>query len=155
MKIKKQLAKFDPVYSCPGSEFTDDYAYEYHKDGTKDLIIVGHTNLQEKIQSWKDYTSLKLMLARFEQGDENALNRVKGMYADMTDMPKTYAEMVERVESCREAFNGLDPDIKEKFGNNSDVFWSLFGTAEFVERIGSKAEKIMDTVEKEVINNGE
>ena len=155
MKIKKQLTKIDRVYTNPGSDFTDDYEYEYPKDEPKRLVLKGHTDLKAKIQSWKDYTSLKLMLERFELGDENALNRVRGMYADMTDMPKTYAEMVERVENCRTAFESLDTDVKKKFGNSADVFWSMYGTAEFAERLGDLYEPVNDFVEKEVIVDGE
>lgn len=151
--LLKKIDRKSIEWSNPGSPLTDDYAYKYEKDGTKHLEIIGHTNLQEQINSWKDYTNLKLMVDRFMAGDENALNRVRGMYADMTDMPKTYMEMVERVEKCREAFDKLDPDIKEKFGNNSDTFWAMYGTAEFNEKIGKLHEAVTDFVEKEVIEN--
>lgn len=155
LKFRTKYEKLEkPIFSNPGSELSDDYAYDYKKDGTKELKIVGHTNIQEKINSWKDYTSLALMVERFTEGDEEALNRVKGFYADMTDMPKTYMEMIERVEKCKEAFNSLDSDIKEKFDNNSDVFWAMYGTAEFNERLGRKADPVNQKME-EVIENVE
>ena len=147
MKFRRYGDPID-IFTNPGSPLTDDYEYKYNDDGTKDLVIAGHTNLFEKIQAEKDYCDIGKMVARFAMGDEEALNRVKGFYGDMTEMPKNYAEMIQRVDECRRSFDALDPDIKKKFDNNSDVFWSMFGTAEFNERLGNKAEKVVAEVEQ-------
>lgn len=142
--------KKDIFYSNPGSPMTDDYSYVYDDNGYKHLEISGHTNLQAKIQAEKDYCNIALLVERFEAGDDNAFDRVKGFYADVTEFPKTYMEMVERVEDSRKYFNALDPSIKKLFGNNPDEFWAMYGTAEFAERIGKfESDKIMNDIESE------
>lgn len=137
------------VYTNPGTKTEPIYSYKYDKEGHKDLVISGEKDLDAEIQANKDYCSIAKMVERFSMGDENALDRVKGFYADFTEMLRSYAEMFQRVEDCYASFNSLDPDVKEVFGNDANVFWSSFGTGEFYERLGeTKAEAIVAEVKE-------
>lgn len=139
------------VYTNPGTKTENVYEYVYDKEGHKELKISGEKDIDAEIQANKDYCSIKLLVERFAMGDENALDRVKGFYADFTEMPKSYSEMFQRVEDCYKSFNELDPDIKEKFSNDANVFWSLFGTGEFYERLTPEvAEAVVSEVKGDV-----
>ena len=122
-------------YTDIGSIYTDDYDFRTDDKGVKYLTIVGHTNIDEKIQSWSDVCDLKKMIARFNLGDENALNVIEGIYGDFKDMPTTYAELYKRIQDCDSVFTKLDSDIKQAFNNNPAEFWSAYGSAEFNEKI--------------------
>ena len=122
-------------YSNIGSPYTDDYEYKTDSKGTKYLALTGHTNLDEKIQSWADVANLKKMIARFNMGDVNALNAVQGMYGDFKDMPTTYAELYARLNECDNAFKKLAPEVRAAFDNDPAAFWSQYGTPEFNEKI--------------------
>lgn len=154
MIFKHYFDKRPVIYSNPGEMEEPMYEYKYNKDGTKELVRSKEVKRTfDEIQANKDYCNIAELVKRFALGDENALNRVQGFYADMSDMPKTYAEMIERVDNCRSSFEALDPEIKAKFDNNPDVFWSNYGTAEFAEKIGSYYEKVFSDVESEVKDN--
>lgn len=150
VKYKKKF-DVDVRSTNSGSKFINEYSYVYDEDGYKHLEISGKKNIFNEIQANKDYCDIGMMVERFLAGDPEALNRIPGFYADLTDAPKTYMEMVQRVEESRNAFERLDTDIKKVFGNNPDEFWSLYGTDEFYERLGKyEAEKVVIETEKEM-----
>lgn len=122
-------------YSNPGSILTDDYDFRTNDEGEKYLTIVGHTNIDEKIRSWEDVCDLKKMVARFNLGDENALNVIEGIYGDFKDMPTSYAELYKRINDCESVFAKLDKDVRAAFNNDPAQFWSAYGSMEFNEKI--------------------
>lgn len=147
-------------YTELGSPYTDDYEYKTDNKGVKYLALSGHTNLDEKIQSWSEVANLKNMIARFNMGDTSALDVVKGVYGDFKDMPTTYAELYSRLNDCDQAFKKLDPDVRAAFDNDPAAFWSEYGTPEFNEKIAN-VYKPFDLLEAEIntekgaVTNGE
>lgn len=110
-----------------GNMFLDEYAY----DGSDTLIKVGKTNVYEKIQAAAPAQDINFIVAKFINGDMDALNSVHGIYGDFTDMPTTYAELFDRVRTCKDLFSSLPSNIRNEFDNNPYEFWTKFGTAEF------------------------
>lgn len=132
MKFRNQFTADSHVFiSNPGSKIVADYGLVTAEDGSTTVGVVGEKNLDAIIQSNKDTGNVALLVAKYNAGDEEALNRVRGVYGDFRNMPSTYAEMVARLNECRSVFEALPVDIKEQFDNNPDVFWSEYGTERF------------------------
>lgn len=132
MKFRNQFTNDSNVFvSNPGSKIVADYGLITAEDGSTAVGVVGEKNLDAIIQSNKDTGNVALLVAKYNAGDDEALNRVRGVYGDFRNMPTTYAEMVSRLNECRAVFEALPVDIKEQFDNNPDVFWSEYGTERF------------------------
>ena len=132
MKFRNQFTADSHVFvSNPGSKIVAEYGLVTAEDGSSSVGVVGEKNLDAIIQSNKDNGNVALLVAKYNAGDSEALNKVRGVYGDFRNMPSTYAEMVSRINECRSVFEALPVDIKEQFDNNPDVFWSEYGTERF------------------------
>lgn len=132
MKFRNQFTNDSNVFvSNAGSKIVADYGLITAEDGSTAVGVIGEKNLDAIIQSNKDTGNVALLVAKYNAGDEEALNKVRGVYGDFRNMPTTYAEMVSRLNECRSLFEALPVDIKEQFDNNPDVFWSEYGTERF------------------------
>lgn len=140
-------AKNKEFISNSGLPYLDVYEYRYDDKGVKELVIVGKEDIFGMIQSSKDSVDINVLLSKFINGDETALNRVKGIYMDVSDMPTTYAELFDRNEQCKSLFEQLPVDIKEKFNNSYTEFWSCYGSDAFMN-IVNPVEKDVDNVDK-------
>lgn len=140
LKFRNQFSADSHVFiSNPGSKIVADYGLVTAEDGSTTVGVVGEKNLDAIIQSNKDTGNVALLVAKYNAGDEEALNRVRGVYGDFRNMPSTYAEMVSRLNECRSVFEALPVDIKEQFDNNPDVFWSEYGSERFNNIIAGSA----------------
>ena len=145
MKFRNQFTNDSNVFvSNPGSKIVADYGLITAEDGSTAVGVIGEKNLDAIIQSNKDTGNVALLVAKYNAGDEEALNRVRGVYGDFRNMPTTYAEMVSRLNECRTVFEALPVDIKEQFDNNPDVFWSEYGTERFNNIIAGSTEQSAD-----------
>lgn len=132
MKFRNQFTNDSNAFvSVAGSKIVAEYGLITAEDGSTAVGVVGEKNLDAIIQSNKDSGNIALLVAKYNAGDESALNKVRGVFGDFRNMPTTYAEMVSRLNECRALFEALPVDIKEQFDNNPDVFWSEYGTERF------------------------
>ncbi len=152
MKFRNQFTSDSDVFvSNPGSKIVADYGLVTAEDGSTSVGVVGEKNLDAIIQSNKDTGNVALLVAKYKAGDTEALNRVRGVYGDFRDMPTTYADMVSRLNECRALFEALPVDIKEQFDNNSDVFWSEYGTERFNNIIAGCPEQFADNKSDNIV----
>lgn len=70
----------------------------------------------------------------------NVLNRRTGIYLDVTDMPKSYAEMYQRIMDAEAQFKALPLDIREKFNHSPQEFFAAIGTPKWAEVFGQNAQ---------------
>lgn len=118
------------VFSVPGSSEVPTYRPVVGDSGAIDLIQDGMINIYDQIQSHKDSCDINLMIKRFENGDLTALGTPRDpVYMDVTDMPKTYAELYQKVIDAKKEFNSLPLDLREKFDFDADKYISQMGTA--------------------------
>ncbi len=104
----------------------------------------GIVNIYDEIQSHRESVELSTLLQRYAQGDVTALNQIEGVYADVVDMPSTYAELFNRVRDAENSFNALPEDVRVLFDNSPVSFWQSIGTPEFATKISeleAKAKK--------------
>nr|DAW56675.1 MAG TPA: Scaffold protein [Microviridae sp.] len=107
----------------------------YVADEDGNPVPSGVRNLYDEIQSHREATELAVLLQRYMQGDETALNQLQGVYEDVTDYPRTFAELYQRVHDAEESFNSLPPDLRAIFEDSPVSFWQSMGTPEFNRRI--------------------
>lgn len=112
------------------------YSPRYDDNGVLDLEVTGQENLYEFIQSHKESTDIHVLLTRFANGETDVLSRMQGFYADVSDMPKTYAEVLNAVIAGEETFARLPVEIKQRFDNSFAVWLASMDSPDFSERMG-------------------
>lgn len=133
-KVYTVVADRVRIHCASGSGFAPVYKPVVKPDGTIELKQTGEKDLYAEIQSHKASTDLNEIIRRFtETGDISLFQVREGVYGDFTDMPKTYAEMFQRMIDAEIAFNSLPAEVKEKFNNNVSEFLAAMGTEKMDE----------------------
>ena len=107
-----------------GSGMKDVYKMHVDDDGKRELRKSGKFNQYAEIQSYKDSVSIDYILSRFVNGDETALSRVQGIYGDFTEMPKTMAELQQRIIDAEDLFYQLPLDIRSQYNHSPSEFYA-------------------------------
>lgn len=136
MTFNNQFQKRAPVFQEPGSRIRVVYSPRYTDSGVLDLVATGQENLYEYIQSHKESTDIHVLLDRFVNGEVDVLQRMQGFYSDVTDMPKTYAEVLNAVIAGEETFARLPVDVKQRFDNSFAVWLTSMDRPDFAQRMG-------------------
>lgn len=150
------------VRSNAGSRMQPQYKMTVNKEtGAHELKQKGEINLYAQIQSFKNSTDVNYILERFARGDESALSKVQGVYGDFTEMPKTLAELSQRVLDAQTLFDNLPLDVREQFGFNPSVFFASIGSEKFNTIFADKNSTLKPVVpdpvqvqETQVVNTG-
>lgn len=114
------------------------YQPKFDENGVMDLVESGKEDVYDFIQSHAESVDIHVILARFQNGDIDALSRVQGAYGDFTNMPTSYAELLNRVNEGQSFFNSLPVDIRAKFNHNFAEFMAAMDKPDFLEKLGIK-----------------
>lgn len=139
MKFKTKYDSHPRVHQHPGDPVKDVYASRYTPDGTLELYISGQEDLYGYIQSHAESVDIHVLLQRFANGEADVLSRAQGFYMDSSDMPKTYAEVLNSVIAGEQAFDSLPAEVKQRFGNSFSQWMTSFDSPDFLEKMGLKA----------------
>lgn len=112
--------------------------------GEKRLEQLQPRNWQEEINSHKESTSLKRLIYEYENGNLNALNRVQSFYGDFTEVPKTQAELLNRILDAEDYFAHLPKDLKNEFDNSPEQFFSSMGTPKYTRVMAELEKRLRD-----------
>lgn len=123
------------IISNPGNPIKKVYKPQVNKDGSITLVHDGYVNTDEEIQSYAESVDIENVIARYLNGDISALNKHIGQYGDFTNMPKTYAEVLQMQIDARNVFDGLPSEIKEKFNNDPNQFFAQTGSDEWYDKL--------------------
>lgn len=134
--FKTQYDARDRIQSNPGNPIKQLYAGSYNERGQVELKEDGTENLYDFIQSFAESTDIHAILRRFENGEVDVLEKVQGFYGDVTEMPKTYAEALQRIADSEKVFMSLPVDVRAKFGHSFSEFLAATNDADFLERLG-------------------
>lgn len=144
-----------PEFSCAGSPEVIKYSSKADINGHIDVYPDGvEYDIQEYIQSWKDSVDINLLVQRFQRGEENALDRIKGTYGDFTKMPENLADYYNMIQKGTDFFMTLDPDLREMFNQNPLEFFSQYGSDEFFKRV-EEFDKTHRPIEQTVISKAD
>ena len=132
-----------------GSRVVTTFSPVYDQRGIWHLEETGKENRYLDIQSHADSCDINVIMARYRNGETDVLSRVQGFFGDVTNLPTNYIEVMNAKLKAEQLFNGLTPEIKEKYGNSVDQFMAALGTKEGLMDIGFKFddEKPVDPIE--------
>lgn len=110
------------VYINPGNPDKVLYSPSFDSSGHMELQEVGKESLYQFIQSHKESTDIRVILARFTAGDTAALAKRQMFYADLTEFPTTYADVVNTMHGAEDYFIHLPVEVRAKFGHDFNKF---------------------------------
>lgn len=139
--FKTQYDARDRIQSNSGSPIKQLYTGSYNERGQVELKEDGTENIYDFIQSFAESTDIHAILRRYENGEVDVLEKVQGFYGDVTDMPKTYAEALQRIADSEKVFMSLPVDVRAKFGHSFSEFLAASNDADFLERLGVQVEQ--------------
>lgn len=149
-------SKFRTQYSSvrcisnPGSPIHILYGPRYDENGVLELVEKGRENIYDLIQSHKDSVDIHILLKRFEAGDVDVLSKVQGVYADVTDLPKNYADLLNKVIDGENAFMELPVELRAKFNHSFAEFLQQSGSKEWLDKLGVSEVEVVDSAVEEV-----
>ncbi len=162
LSFKTQYDARDRIQSHPGNPIKQLYSGSYNELGQVELKEDGTEDLYAFIQSFAESTDIHSILKRYQNGEVDVLEKVQGFYGDITEMPKTYAEALQRIADSEKVFMSLPVEVRAKFGHSFSQFLAASQEDDFLDRLGVKttdqlaagpvdpAEKPVD-LEKEVV----
>lgn len=121
-------------YSESGSRFAPIYSTYFDDFGVLRFEEVGEEDLYTEIQSHAESVDINYILARYEMGETDVLSKVQGFYADVSDMPKTYTDVLNSVLKSEQFFEELPVSVKQEFNNSFSEFMAALGTEDFAKR---------------------
>lgn len=139
--FKTQYDARDRIQSNPGNPIKQLYAGSYNERGQVELREDGTEDLYAYIQSFAESTDIHAIMRRFESGEVDVLEKVQGFYGDVTEMPKTYAEALQRIADSEKVFMSLPVEVRAKFGHSFSEFLASSNDVDFLERLGVQVEK--------------
>lgn len=110
------------VESVSGSPDRPTYKIEYDDKGNRELVVDGVDLVYEKIQSYKADTDIYKILSRYFGGDVSVLDKNKGFYADITQIPRNFNDFHNKIEQGQAIWSGLPTDFKSMFDNDLNKF---------------------------------
>lgn len=110
------------VHVNPGDKVKTLYSPTFDEFGHMELKESGKENLYDYIQSHKESCDIHVILARFVNGDTSALARRQMFYADLTEFPSTYADVVNTMHGAEDCFTHLPVEVRAKFGHDFNKF---------------------------------
>lgn len=136
MEFKTQYDPHDRVPANAGSSVRTVYCGRYDANGRVVLEEKGTEDLYAYIQSFKDSVDINVILARFSNGDTEALSRAQGFYADVTDFPANMADALNRINQAEEMFKALPLETRQKFDCSFEQFLAQSGTEDWLSKMG-------------------
>lgn len=136
--FKTQYDARDRIKSNPGNPIKQLYSGSYNDRGQLELKEDGTEDLYAFIQSFAESTDIHSILKRYQNGEVDVLEKVQGFYGDVTEMPKTYAEALQRIADSEKVFMSLPVDVRAKFGHSFSQFLAASQDDDFLDRLGVK-----------------
>lgn len=120
-----------------GSGEVTTYTPKLSDAGDFELVETGKRDLYGEIQSHRDSCDIYVLLNRYQNGDLEALSRVQGAYGDFTQMPKTFAEVLNAMIAGEQMFNSLPLDVRQKFDFSLEKFMlGMDNMPDWLEKVG-------------------
>ncbi len=139
--FKTQYDARDRIMSHPGNPIKQLYSGSYNERGQLELKEDGTEDLYAFIQSFAESTDIHAILKRYQNGEVDVLEKVQGFYGDITEMPHTYAEALQRIADSEKVFMSLPVDVRAKFGHSFSEFLAASQDSDFLDRLGVKPDE--------------
>lgn len=136
------------VNSEPGSRIHEVLSGKYDKEGRLVLEKVGEEDVYDRIQSYAEMTDINNIMKRYQQGEEDVLERTQGIYMDATSLPENMADLLNKLNHAEDEFEKLPPEIKNKYGDDFAQFICQFQIEDLMVEPETAVEKVVESEEK-------
>lgn len=130
---------FDPhgrIFANPGNRKHQKYRTRYNDIGQLELVPNGQDDIYDMIQSHAESVDIDTILSKFVAGDPDALSKTQGTFGDFTNLPTSYAEMLNVINESEQFFEQLPLEVRERFNFNFSEFISSMDSQEFARKMG-------------------
>lgn len=117
-----------PVHS--GERLRERYIAVYDQCHNRRFKFERMEDQYARIQSYKDDCLIANIIGRCANGDLSPLQKVRGMYADVSGMSMDLRTAHDILNNAQGVFNGLSQEEKVKYNNDFKSFLDGFGTVE-------------------------
>lgn len=135
-EFRTPFVDHDRIVSPSGDAIKEEFVGRYDKLGRIELISNGETDMYSFIQSHADSVDINVLMERYKNGDTAALQRVQGIYTDVTNMPRTMADLLNLVKDGEDTFKSLDVDVRAAFNHSLSEWLATAGSPEWFEKMG-------------------
>lgn len=132
-----------PVEPSPsGAEIIPTFSLVIDKEtGKKELKATGKTNIYEEIQAHKEECLIYNILERYAMGDESVLNEKQGIFADISNVPKSLNEAQEMILNAENVFNELPVEFRAEFNHSITEFIASVSNGTFEQKLSKHVVK--------------
>lgn len=134
VKFANQFRKPVRFLSNAGNREKITYSGSYDAQGRFNLEPTGKEDLYGFIQSHAESVDIHVLLKRFANGETDVMQRVQGFYADVSDMPDNFADVLNLVRKGEEFFAGLPADERARYNNSFAEFLAHFDSVSADDR---------------------
>lgn len=138
-------------FSNAGDRYQTEYSAHYDDDGRLCLEPNGVTDLYAEIQSHAQECDIHNIINRYQLGDTEAFNRANGFYADVTNLPTSYMELLNKLNDAEAFFASLTPEIKKKFNYSLSEFLAAVDNGSYMDLLGEQEISKEDVIDEDVI----
>lgn len=135
----------------PGSRYKEEYDSFYDKSGNLCLKVTGKHDIYMDIQADALSCDINVLISKYKAGDTEALNKVQGVYSDISGFPDNISEVYNLILDAQDHFESLDPAIKAKFDNTFEKFLFSVGTDDFNDKLGIEIPEKEEVKESELV----
>lgn len=146
--LRRSAEESKKFCSNPGSRFYQKKHGEVQPDGTIVLVDDEVVDIQEKYNAEYPSTTIENILRNANPLDSFADDGLHGL--DTLAMPTTLAEFMQFQIDQKRRFELLDPDTRDRFGNDFNQFLATAGTDEWFSKLGVE-KNVEDPVVKEEV----
>lgn len=136
--IRHAYDEYDQRCATPsGRGFADKMSVVRCDSGGSCLEKVGESNLHEYIQSFREEVDLKKIIERcMISGDMSMLQRVQGVYMDVTGMPADTRTAHDILNHSRQVYESLDSKVKAHYQGFDDFLEAFANEENFKKFVG-------------------
>lgn len=148
--FKTILENRERIFSPTGEKIEEVWSMKINDEGKEEFYVSGKTNVYEKIQAFAEDVKIENIIAKVTAtGDTTILEKVKGEYADISTLPTNLFEAQQQIREAEKVFNEMPINVKEKYGNNFNIYLKDFGSENWAKNIGLIQEETQKEETKE------
>lgn len=144
------------VYTEHGSRIAPVFSLASKEAGKLDLKITGEEDIYAKIQSYAQSVDIHNILLRYKMGETDILNKFNGTFIDVSDMPTSFAEIMNTVITAENNFNELPLEVRKAYDFSPAQYIADIGSDKWLNVLGIKSNEEAKEIgeKKEVKEDG-
>lgn len=143
--------KPERYYTNAGDEYYIEREFAgIDEDGQWILKEINKVKISDYINSFVDSCDMQIILQKLKEGDTSVLHQRSAFYGDAVNVPHTPMEALTIMKDSKLAYDRLSDDVKAKFNNDFQRWFSTVATVDWFDKMGMLDKKEVPTdVQKE------